>query len=255
MMKYCFKGWKTSAHGQVKLKCFTLIELLVVIAIIAILAGMLLPALNRARKRAQDTACLSNMKSIGLGFNLYQEDYAQHLMPFQPSTASPRVYWPLMVGQYVYNKKMEVAHFAKSIFMCPADQHKCAGVGQDYILYGYNAHISKRAGFKPSDWGAVDIPVAKVSVIPFPDAHLSVMDIAGTGCSEAHNGLWNNATVRMTTQNARHIGEMTTVVTVGGNLRTYPSIYVRGNRAGSFNLAYRFYNPWNYKLSKTAPIP
>ena len=64
-----------------KRKGFTLIELLVVVAIISILAGMLLPALNRAREKARQTVCLNNLKQLGLATHMYANDFDGYLPP------------------------------------------------------------------------------------------------------------------------------------------------------------------------------
>ncbi len=142
---------------------FTLIELLVVIAIIAILAAILFPVFSRARAKARQTACLSNVKQIGLALEMYCQDYDEAYPVVDHATGYG---WWAPLYPYVKNAQ---------VFRCPAYKAGAAEPSSDYALNGLFAHGVSQSFFQDAA-GQISIAIRKPGCMeagyhPWPDDH------------------------------------------------------------------------------------
>ena len=176
----------------IKKSGFTLIELLVVIAIIAVLAAMLLPVLSKAKNRAQTTACLNNLKQLGICWHMYAHDNNDVLVPNNSvvigvmfsagaawALADPTVTNVQNGMLYEYNRSVD-------IYRCPADRSTLAydsngtfdpaagangGVSGQPRARSYDMSLSVNGYPDFNPWTPANIPmINKLSTIKDPNS-------------------------------------------------------------------------------------
>ena len=120
---------------------FTLIELLVVIAIIAILAAILFPVFARAREKARQASCQSNLKQVTLGYLMYAQDYDEWFPGFLTgSTTGTRYAWYDVIQPYIKNRQVYICP-SSLLYLAPNRYTTSQNTATEY--YGMNSAFIK----------------------------------------------------------------------------------------------------------------
>ena len=157
-----------------KEKRFTLIELLVVIAIIAILASVLLPALNKARKTAMQTKCLNSMRQLGVGAASYADLYDGWMIPYMQTDYNKDAWFyipefPELIGvkNWIWERSAwDVA------FLCPRQE------------VTNNKDVASKWKSVYMSWGMRERSEYKVAKVTSSSSKYLFTEVSGLGCSD-----------------------------------------------------------------------
>jgi len=146
---------------KVKTVVFTLVELLVVIAIIAILACLLLPALEQTRGRAKQICCVSNVKQLGLAFSQYANDYQDWVIMIEKGGGGLD-WWAMNIVAlgYINVPQDHAQTHPVGILTCPSVRDNASNYGWRGSMYGVNYLTSWNYGavFAPTKFGRIVEP-------------------------------------------------------------------------------------------------
>ncbi len=194
-----------SREPQLSIRSFTFIELLVIVAITAILVGLLLPVLARGRERAHEIACLSNLKNISLGLEMYLTEYGKYPKGNLATTLASYVRNPLCLSCPSSGQSYEEFYVFRGEKV-PADK---------YII-GCPYHSNNNRGVNAFSYGTVHI--GKLGRVTWNDIPVNVGDEVTGGVLEFGDGssinLTGQATVSVVTSLRMNDGCLYSIIRV-----------------------------------------